>query len=321
MSHLLSRALFAVQAGPPHCQLSAAISRRAVRWRMRQPLAQRTRTRLTATPNRGSGAAATQLPEVYIHHNRRNRSAVSGPACRLRCRPTALAPPNRLLRKLLAAEGLPRAARRRARNPPGLRPLGHARPPTRTHRHLGAASHRARSAGEADPDRTPAPVVHQIGVQTQGLPTVCCLCTTQSAGLQRLGRAPHEQFLGCRAEQLGAPRLCGSLTALAGTRARVDQDHRPSSTPRDLLVRLAKLGLLVVKLPSRASTPDSVSWLRFSSRTLRCFPGFALGHRIIPERGRWSLATPVLRWLRMPNGESLLNIWFAAVQPSWTAVM
>jgi hypothetical protein len=22
-------------------------------------------------------------------------------------------------------------------------------------------------------------VVHQIGVQTQGLPTVCCLCTTQ----------------------------------------------------------------------------------------------------------------------------------------------
>jgi hypothetical protein len=126
---------------------------------------------------------------LRFHHNRRNRSAaVSGPACRLRCRPTALAPPNRLLRKLLAAEGLPRAAGRPARNPPGLRPLGHGRPPTRTHRHLGAASHRARYAGEADPDRTPAPVVHQIGVQTQGLPTVCCLCTTQSAGLQRLGR-------------------------------------------------------------------------------------------------------------------------------------
>lgn len=105
--------------------------------------------------------------------------AVSGPACRLRCRPTGPAPPNRLLRKLLAAEGLPRAARRQARNPRGLRPLGHARPPTRTHRHLGAASHRARYAGEADPDRTPAPLVHQIGVQTQGLPTVCCLCTTQ----------------------------------------------------------------------------------------------------------------------------------------------
>jgi hypothetical protein len=105
--------------------------------------------------------------------------AVSGRACRLRCRPTALAPPNRLPRKLLAAEGLPRAARRQARNPPGLRPLGHAQPPTRTHRHLGAASHRARYAGGADPDRTPAPVVHQIGVQTQGLPTVCCLCTTQ----------------------------------------------------------------------------------------------------------------------------------------------
>lgn len=105
--------------------------------------------------------------------------AVSGPACRLRCRPTALAPPNRLLRKLLAVEGLPRAARRQARNPPGLRPLGHARPPTRTRRHLGAASHRARYAGEADPDRTLVLVVHQVGVQTQGLPTVCCLCTTQ----------------------------------------------------------------------------------------------------------------------------------------------
>jgi hypothetical protein len=68
--------------------------------------------------------------------------AVSGPACRLRCRPTALAPPNRLLRKLLAEEGLPRAAHHQARNPPGLRPLGHARPPTRTRRHLGAASRR-----------------------------------------------------------------------------------------------------------------------------------------------------------------------------------
>jgi hypothetical protein len=114
--------------------------------------------------------------------------AVSGPGCRLRCRPTALARPNRLLRKLLAAEGLPRAARRQARNPPALRPLGHARPPTRTHRHLGAASHRAHYAGEADPDRTPAPVVHQIGVQTQGLPTVCCLCTTQISRTVSLGR-------------------------------------------------------------------------------------------------------------------------------------
>ena len=95
---------------------------------------------------------------------------VSGPACRLRCRPTALAPPNRLLRKLLAAEGRPRAARRQAHNPPGLRPLDRARPPTRIRRHRDAASHRAHYAGAADPDRTPAPAVHQIGVQTQGLP-------------------------------------------------------------------------------------------------------------------------------------------------------
>ena len=76
--------------------------------------------------------------------------AVSGPACRLRCRPTTLAPPNQLLRKFLAEEGLPRAARRQVRNPPDLRPLGHAPPPTRTRHHLGAASHRARYAGEAD---------------------------------------------------------------------------------------------------------------------------------------------------------------------------
>jgi len=40
--------------------------RRAVRWRMRQPLAQRTCTRLTATPNRGSAAPTTQLPEVCV---------------------------------------------------------------------------------------------------------------------------------------------------------------------------------------------------------------------------------------------------------------
>jgi hypothetical protein len=33
-----------------------------------------------------------------------------------------------------------------------------------------------------------------------------------------------------------------------------------------------------------------------SSCALRCFPGFTLGHRLIPERGRWSLAAPVLRW-------------------------
>jgi hypothetical protein len=77
-------------------------------------------------------------------------------------------------------------------------------------------------------------VAHQIGVQTQGLPTVCCLCTTQISRTTSLGRARvtmsehlpegrldraqqwrcasdvpgfdrHEQFLGCRAEQLGAP--------------------------------------------------------------------------------------------------------------------
>ena len=52
--------------------------------------------------------------------------AVGGPARRLRCRLTAPAAPNRLLRKLLAVEGLPRAARHQAHNPPGLRPLGRA---------------------------------------------------------------------------------------------------------------------------------------------------------------------------------------------------
>jgi hypothetical protein len=132
------------------------------------------------------------LPEVYVSITpaKPQHCAVSAPAYRLRCRPTALAPPNRPLRKLPAAEGLRRAARRQARNPPGLRPLGHARPPRRTRRHLGAASHRARYADEADPDRTLAPVVHQIGVQTQGLPTVCCLCTTQINSTASPGRYP-----------------------------------------------------------------------------------------------------------------------------------
>ena len=181
-SHLLSRAVFAIQAGPPQCQWSAAISAAS------RTVANATTARSVDTHSTDSHAEPWLSSHYHLaprglrfHHNRRNRSAaaVSGPACRLRCRPITLAPPSRLLRKLLAAEGLPRAARRQARNPPGLRPLGHARPPTRTHRHLGAASHRARYAGEADPDRTPAPVVHQIGVQAQGLPTVCCLCTTQ----------------------------------------------------------------------------------------------------------------------------------------------
>ena len=131
---LLSRALFAVQAGPPQCQWSAAISAAS-------------RTVANATTARSADTHSTDShAELWLssrhhpapggssfHHNRRHRrAAVSGPACRLRCRPTALAPPNRLLRKLRAAEGLPRAARRQARSPPGLRSLGHARPPTRT---------------------------------------------------------------------------------------------------------------------------------------------------------------------------------------------
>ena len=140
-------------------------------------------------PNRGrttvtsSGRCMSLLQPSKPQH-----CAVSDPACRLRCRPTTLAPPNRLLRKLPAAEDLPPAARRQARNLPGLRPLGHARPPARTRRHLGAAYHRARYAGEADPDRTPAPVVHQVGVQTQGLPTVCYIYPISRTA--RLGRCP-----------------------------------------------------------------------------------------------------------------------------------
>jgi hypothetical protein len=78
----------------------------------------------------------------------------------------------------------------------------------------------------------------------------------------------------------------------------------------DLFSAFAKLGSLLVGCQRGLPTPHSVSWLHFSSCAFRCFPGFALGHRIIPERAQWSLATPVLRWLRMPIGESLLNIWF-----------
>jgi hypothetical protein len=65
-SQLLSRALFAVQAGRHNANGLRRYRRRAVRWRMRQPLAQWTRIRLTATPNRGSAATTTQLLEVYV---------------------------------------------------------------------------------------------------------------------------------------------------------------------------------------------------------------------------------------------------------------
>jgi hypothetical protein len=47
-----------------------------------------------------------------------------------------------------------------------------------------------------------------------------------------------------------------------------------------------------------------------SSCALPCFPGFTLGHRLIPERGRWSLARLYCVGTWMPNDESLLNVWF-----------
>jgi hypothetical protein len=56
-------------------------------------------------------------------------------------------------------------------------------------------------------------------------------------------------------------------------------------------------------------TPHAVSCSAFVVRS--SLPsGFTLGHRLIPERGRWSLATPVLRWHLDAKDESLLNVWF-----------
>jgi hypothetical protein len=100
--------------------------------------------------------------------------AVSGPACRLRCRPTALAPPNRLLRKLLAAEGLPRAARRQARNLPGLRTLGHARPPTRenlqhSHRASGCGAVYCASDLERSDTRSSCPLIRPDSAWAAGV--------------------------------------------------------------------------------------------------------------------------------------------------------
>ena len=103
--------------------------------------------------------------------------AVSGPACRLRCRPTALAPPNRLLRKLLAEEGLPRAAHHQARNPPGLRPLGplgRQRNSSSSRRGIPPCSRR-----RGRPGSNSGSSGSSGGRSDTGLPTVCCLCTTQ----------------------------------------------------------------------------------------------------------------------------------------------
>ena len=123
--------------------------------------------------------------------------AVSGPVCRLRCRPTALAPPNRLLRKLLAAEGLLRAARHQARNPRGPRPLGHARPPTRTRRHPGAASHRARYAGEACSGSNSGSIGSSDRRSDTRTPYgLLSLHYPKSAGLQHLGRHPAAESGG-----------------------------------------------------------------------------------------------------------------------------
>jgi hypothetical protein len=153
--------LFAVQVGPPQCQLCAAI-----------PAATRTVPYMTsARAARVSALSARERP--------------------LRCRPIALAPPNRPLRKFPVAADLSRAARRQARNLADPQRLGHALLPMRTRRHLGGASRHARYAGESDPDRTPVRVVHQVRVPTQVPPRVCCLCTTQISRTATPGPLPQ----------------------------------------------------------------------------------------------------------------------------------
>ena len=93
-------------------------------------------------------------------------------------------------------------------------------------------------------------------------------------------------------------------------RAGVDQDHRPSSARKISSVRFAKLGSLLMKLPTRASHAAIRFLLRFSSCALRCFPGFALGIALFLSAadGHW----PHLYCVGsgMPIGESLLNVWF-----------
>ena len=63
--------------------------------------------------------------------------------------------------------------------------------------------------------------------------------------------------------------------------------------PLDLFSAFGQVGFVTREAANEASHDALGFLLRFSSCALRCFPCFALGHRIIPERGRWSLASRV----------------------------
>jgi hypothetical protein len=102
-----------------------------------------------------------------------------------------------------------------------------------------------RSTGTNSPAANSRKNATSARAASSGLKHVADLC-------RHSGR--HEQFLGCRAEQLGAPRCCGSLTAPAGARGPESTKITGRAQPaRSLQCVLPILASLLVKLPTRAS--------------------------------------------------------------------
>jgi hypothetical protein len=81
-------------------------------------------------------------------------------------------------------------------------------------------------------------------------------------------------------------------------------------SPQDLLSAFCQVGFVTREAANEGFPRRTPFLARFSSCALRCFPGFAWGIAsfLSAADGHWP--TPVLRWLRMPLGESLLNVWF-----------
>ena len=83
--------------------------------------------------------------------------------------------------------------------------------------------------------------------------------------------------------------------AVGSTRGPESTKITAELSPQDLLSAFAKLGSSLVKLQTRASHAALGSCSAFRHALFVAFR-VRLGHRPIPERGQWSLATPVMRW-------------------------
>jgi hypothetical protein len=131
----------------------------------------------------------------------------------------------------------------------------------------------------------------------------------------------HDKFLGCRAEQLGAPRWSGSLTAPAGTRGPESTKITGRAQTARSLQCVCQVGFVTHEAANEGfprRTPFLAPLFVMGSSLLS---GFRLGHRLIPKRGRWSMAS----LYRVGSGilwvNHSLTSGFAAVHRSWAAVV